>query len=86
MKLENFLLKEKDSINEIKLIDFGFAQNLTYNKVIECISGTPYFIAPEVLNSHDNQKKCDIWSVGVMMYIMISSKVPFPGNSPKEIL
>ena len=85
MKLENFLLKNKDSIDEIKLIDFGFAQDMSYNKMIKRISGTPYFVAPEVLNGKINQKS-DIWSVGVMMYIMISSKVPFPGNTPKEIL
>ena len=85
MKLENFLLKQKGSIEEIKLIDFGFAQDMTYKKLIKSISGTPYFIAPEVLNSKVNQKS-DIWSVGVIMYIMISSKIPFPGNTPKEIL
>ena len=49
------------------------------------MSGTPFFVAPEVLNNRGNQKS-DIWSAGVMMYIMISSKVPFPGKTSKQIL
>ena len=41
MKLENFILKKKDSIDEIKLIDFGFAQDMSYKKLVKSISGTP---------------------------------------------
>lgn len=47
--------------------------------------GTPYYIAPEVLRqSYD--MKCDLWSVGVLMYILLSGKPPFDGINNDEIL
>lgn len=49
------------------------------------ISGTPYYIAPEVLNeSYD--EKCDIWSCGVILYILISGYPPFNGESDLDIM
>ena len=49
------------------------------------MSGSPYYIAPEVFLQKYNQK-IDIWSMGVVMYIMLSGKVPFPGRSEQEII
>ena len=49
------------------------------------IYGTAYYIAPEILKSEYNEK-CDIWSVGVILYILLSGKPPFTGKNDKEIL
>ena len=45
----------------------------------------PYYIAPEVLN-HKYDEKCDVWSVGVICYIIIAGYPPFNGSNEKEIL
>ena len=49
------------------------------------IFGTAYYIAPEVLKSEYNEK-CDLWSIGVILYILLSGKPPFDGNDDKEIV
>ena len=47
--------------------------------------GTAYYIAPEVLNSEYNEK-CDVWSIGVIMYILLSGKPPFDGSEDADII
>jgi calcium-dependent protein kinase len=47
--------------------------------------GTAYYIAPEVLTTEYNEK-CDVWSIGVMMYILLSGRPPFDGKDDKEII
>jgi calcium-dependent protein kinase len=77
----------------LKLIDFGFARTyykqevLEYNQVIrmQTLAGTAIFMAPEViLNDYSNA--CDMWSAGVILYIILSGYPPFSGNTDKEIL
>jgi len=87
VKAENFLLMEKKPIVEavIKIIDFGIAVQFTPGVPMSGSSGTPYYIAPEVLNgSYDC--KCDEWACGVLMYIMLSGQPPFHGRNNREIL
>jgi calcium-dependent protein kinase len=49
------------------------------------ICGTSFYIAPEVLQ-HNYNEKCDLWSIGVLMYILLSGQPPFDGDNEKEIL
>jgi len=69
----------------IKVIDFGTSQKYDPNKKMDQTFGTPYYIAPEVLGGCYDAK-CDMWSCGVILYILISGKPPFDGKDDKEIL
>ena len=85
IKPENFLLyKEKDPDN-IKLIDFGLAKKLSENEIMSNPNGTAYYIAPEVLKG-EYSMKCDIWSMGVVLFIMMWGRPPFKGKNNPEII
>lgn len=85
IKPENFLLYKKDDDSHIKLIDFGLAKRVVPNEIMNKPNGTPYYIAPEVLKgSYTTQ--CDIWSMGVIMFIMLCGKPPFGGKTNKDII
>jgi calcium-dependent protein kinase len=67
------------------LIDFGLAKKVSKNELMNTPNGTPYYIAPEVLKgSYTTQ--CDTWSMGVVMYIMLSGRPPFGGKNNNDIL
>ena len=70
----------------VKLYEFGSAIELSSpeTKLVESY-GTPYYIAPEILD-RGYDKKCDLWSIGVILYIMTYGKPPFDGKSDREIL
>ena len=85
IKPENFLLYKEDDSSHIKLIDFGLAKRVVPNEIMNKPNGTPYYIAPEVLKgSYTTQ--CDVWSMGVIMYIMLCGKPPFGGRKKKDII
>lgn len=71
--------------NEVKLIDFGLAkQTKNQNQNMTTIAGTPYFIAPEVLKGQYGHE-CDIWSLGVVLFMILSGKYPFDGAGRAEV-
>jgi len=72
---------------KIKIIDFGTSQVFSKDssKKMEERYGTPYYIAPDVLNKSYTEK-CDIWSLGVILYILLVGYPPFNGSDDKKII
>lgn len=66
---------------EIKLIDFGLSRKITNkNSHMQTITGTPYYMGPEVLEG-DYTQQCDVWSLGVLMYVLLCGYLPFQGEN-----
>jgi calcium-dependent protein kinase len=85
LKPENILLEKDKDFSQIKVVDFGTALSFVNKEHFYEQIGTPYYIAPEVIN-HDYGKECDIWSTGVICYILISGWAPFDGDTTDDII
>ena len=91
LKLENILIHEiekskttGEELFNIKIIDFGTARIFDKKRNPQSIVGSSYYIAPEVLRQKYN-KECDLWSVGVILYMFIVGHAPFDGCDDDEI-
>jgi len=87
LKLENFLFEERPTSMEtmgLRLIDFGLSKYFEQDECIRNVVGSSYYMAPEVLDKNYNHK-CDMWSLGVITYMLLSGMPPFRGRSDKEI-
>ncbi|KAJ8301702.1 hypothetical protein KUTeg_020689 [Tegillarca granosa] len=80
LKPENLLYNKKGPDGVLKLTDFGFAKETTYFKSLQTPCYTPYYVAPEVLGPEKYDKSCDMWSLGVIMYILLCGYPPFYSN------
>eukprot|EP00923_Selenidium_pygospionis_P059868 GHVN01105398.1.p1 GENE.GHVN01105398.1~~GHVN01105398.1.p1 ORF type:complete len:497 (-),score=59.65 GHVN01105398.1:729-2219(-) len=85
LKPENFLFLEKKKDSALKIIDFGLAARCDDNTILSTKAGTPYYVAPQVLQGAYTNK-CDLWSAGVIMYILLCGYPPFHGDNDAEIL
>ena len=84
LKPENILLEGND-LDHIKIIDFGTSNLINPNQKLKERLGTAYYIAPEVLKKNYDEK-CDLWSIGVIMFILLTGEPPFNGSNDEEIL
>lgn len=80
LKPENLLYSKKDSSGILKLTDFGFAKETLNFNSLQTPCYTPYYVAPEVLGPEKYDKACDMWSLGVIMYILLCGFPPFYSN------
>ena len=92
LKLENILINDIEksiTTNEdlflVKIIDFGTAKIFDKNKMPRAIVGSIYYIAPEVILKKYG-KECDMWSLGVILYMFIVGHAPFDGRSNRDIM
>ena len=84
LKPENLLYLNQgpEEKNPIKVIDFGLSQVISPDKKLKTKVGTAYYVSPEILRGSYSEK-CDIWSAGVILYILLSGDPPF--NGPSDI-
>lgn len=87
LKPENFLFMTKEPIekNLLKIIDFGLSCMYEMGQVLTTKAGTPYYVAPQVLAGKYDQLS-DLWSCGVIMYVMLCGYPPFCGETDAEVL
>ncbi|CAJ1080340.1 myosin light chain kinase%2C smooth muscle-like [Xyrichtys novacula] len=85
LKPENIVCVDTTG-TRIKIIDFGLASKLEEGKPLMVMHGTPEFVAPEVINYEPVGLETDMWSIGVICFILLSGESPFQGNSDAETL
>mmetsp|Transcript_58933 Transcript_58933/g.108010 ORF Transcript_58933/g.108010 Transcript_58933/m.108010 type:complete len:502 (+) Transcript_58933:88-1593(+) len=87
LKPENFLFTTKDAIEKaaLKVIDFGLACKFSADQVLTTKAGTPYYVAPQVLAGKYDQA-ADLWSLGVIMYVVLCGYPPFYGETDADVL
>jgi calcium-dependent protein kinase len=87
LKPENILIigRNNNGYPTIKICDFGTSLIVKKGKKQKKFVGSSYYVAPEVLKENYNEK-CDVWSCGVILYILLSGKPPFEGEDDNEVM
>eukprot|EP00923_Selenidium_pygospionis_P038200 GHVN01066747.1.p1 GENE.GHVN01066747.1~~GHVN01066747.1.p1 ORF type:complete len:484 (+),score=48.92 GHVN01066747.1:2075-3526(+) len=85
LKPENFLFLNETPDSPLKLIDFGLARRFAHSRAMQTKAGTPYYVAPQVLLGNYGPE-CDVWSAGVIMYILLCGYPPFNAPSDRSIM
>ena len=84
--IEKIMKKRDEELCDIKLLEFGCSSSLKNNPSNDIpIRNLPYYVSPEIINRKYNAK-CDIWSIGIIMYEMLYGKKPFIGNNYNEVI
>ncbi len=78
-------MKTKDDDASVMLADFGFATKVFAPKTLTKQCGTPYFVAPEILLREAYDQQADMWSVGVIIFCLLSGQLPFTGKRHLEL-
>jgi serine/threonine-protein kinase len=92
VKSDNVLVERRDGIDHVRLIDFGLARvqfaatGSPRNELGDLVSGTPGYMAPEVIRGEGSSTASDLYGVGVILYEMITGNTPFYGGSVDAVL
>ncbi|KAG6484626.1 calcium-dependent protein kinase 26-like [Zingiber officinale] len=84
LKPENFLLVNKDDVTSLKAIDFGLSVFFKPDQIFTDVVGSPYYVSPEVLCKHYGPE-ADVWTAGVILYILLSGVPPFWAETQQGI-
>lgn len=84
IKAENIIFCDKEDL-KIMIIDFGTAQHFIPGTMMTQSFGTPNYMAPEVIKGFYNEK-CDLWSIGILTYVLLVGTMPFKAKNDGELL
>jgi calcium/calmodulin-dependent protein kinase I len=85
LKPENLLLLSKDDDSAVKIADFGFAKKVHEENSLTTQCGTPGYVAPEILEGTPYDQRADMWSVGVILYILLGGYPPFIESTQRDL-
>lgn len=86
LKPQNLLLSTNDNNSILKIADFGFARSLQPRGLAETLCGSPLYMAPEIMQLQKYDAKADLWSVGAILFQLVTGKTPFTGNNQIQLL
>lgn len=84
IKPDNILFVDKTADSDLKIIDLGLANKLMDRHKLVSAVGTPYYVSPDVLRGKYGAE-CDIWALGVLLFVMLGGNPPFLGETEKEV-
>nr|XP_046211857.1 serine/threonine-protein kinase 17A-like [Oncorhynchus gorbuscha] len=84
LKPQNILLTSDALLGDIKIVDFGLSRMVSSSQELREIMGTPEYVAPEILNYEPISTATDMWSIGVLTYVMLTGISPFLGEDKQE--
>ncbi|XP_034562577.1 serine/threonine-protein kinase 17A [Notolabrus celidotus] len=84
LKPQNILLTSSSPLGDIKIVDFGLSRMVSNHRELREIMGTPEYVAPEILNYEPISTATDMWSIGVLAYVMLTGISPFLGEDKQE--
>lgn len=85
LKPQNLLLSSKEGTPLLKIGDFGFARSLEDQALADTLCGSPLYMAPEIIQNKKYDAKADLWSVGAILFQLLTGKPPFSGNHPFQL-
>lgn len=85
LKPQNLLLKSKDNLTDIMICDFGFASRVLKKQSLTNRCGTPSYVAPEVLKNAPYDQMVDMWSIGVILFVLLCGYPPFADENQTEL-
>ena len=85
LKPENLLLLSESDDSQVKIADFGFAKKVVAPQSLTTQCGTPGYVAPEILEGTPYDTRADMWSVGVILYILLGGYPPFIENNQRDL-
>ncbi|KAI9181644.1 hypothetical protein LWI28_017068 [Acer negundo] len=85
LKPQNLFLSTNEATPVLKIGDFGFARSLTPQDLADTLCGSPLYMAPEIIQNHKYDAKADLWSVGAILFQLVTGKPPFDGNNHLQL-